>query len=466
MKFTRRDLIKAGALASAAVAPGGLPGLLSAEGRGRVVVWHNWSGCQSCIPAGRFAVASEDELAALVRSAQGAIRPVGSGHSFSALVPTDGSLVSLAKMSGLISHDEASLQAEFWAGTPMSRMGDALKQIGQALPNMADIDYQTLGGAISTSTHGTGARYGSYSSTVVGLRLVIANGEILDCDAHNHPDIFNAARVSLGALGVITRVRLQNRKAFRLGSKNWIQNTEELLDDMPRLMRENDHIEINPILHSDVSVASALNETDDKRTIPKEGGDIKKIDLLHSMHSRFGDSPRVEAALINFTARHLVSFPDALDDSYKMFANVRDVRFNEMEYEIPAEAGPACVREILRTVREQKLDSFIPLEYRYVKSDNIPLSMFQGRDTCAISVHQYYEMDCHKFFAQIEPIFWKYDGRPHWGKLHTLNAHLLQPRYPLWKDFLAVREALDPGGKFLNAHLRSIFGVTRREARA
>jgi FAD/FMN-containing dehydrogenase len=184
------------------------------------------------------------------------------------------------------------------------------------------------------------------------------------------------------------------------------------------------------------------------------------------MHSRFRDSPRVEAALLNFTARHLVSFPDALDDSYKMFANVRDVRFNEMEYEIPAEAGPACVREILKTVREQKLDSFIPLEYRYVKSDNIPLSMFQGRDTCAISVHQYYEMDYHKFFAQIEPIFWKYDGRPHWGKLHTLNAYLLQPRYPLWKDFLAVREALDPGGKFLNAHLRSIFGVTRREARA
>ena len=460
MKFTRRDLIKAGALASAAVAPGGLPGL-GAAGRERTVVWHNWSGAQSCIPAGRFAVASEDELAALVRSVQGAIRPVGSGHSFSALVPTDGSLVSLAKMSGLISHDEASLQAEFWAGTPMSRMGDALKQIGQALPNMADIDYQTLGGAVSTSTHGTGAKYGSYSSTVVGLRLVIANGEILDCDAHNHPDIFNAARVSLGALGVITRFRLQNRKAFRLHSRNWIQNTEELLDDMPRLIRENDHFEINPILHSDVSVASALNETDEKRTIPKEGGgDIDKVNLLHSMHSRFRDSPRVEAALLNFTARHLVRFPDALDDSYKMFANVRDVRFNEMEYEIPAEAGPACVREIVKTVREQKLDSFIPLEYRYVKSDNIPLSMFQGRDTCAISVHQYYEMDHHNFFAQIEPIFWKYDGRPHWGKLHTLNAHLLQQRYPLWKDFLAVREALDPGGKFLNAHLRSVFGIS------
>jgi FAD-linked oxidoreductase len=461
MKFTRRDLINTGALASAAAALGGRPGLLEAAGRGRIVVWHNWSGGQSCIPAERCAVASEDELAALIRNAQGAIRPVGSGHSFSALVPTDGRMVSLAKLRGLISHDEQSVQAEFWAGTPMSELGDALKQIGQALPNMADIDYQTLGGAISTSTHGTGARYGSYSSTVVGARLVTANGDIIDCDAHNHPDIFNAARVSLGALGVITRVRMQNRKAFRLRSKSWVQNTEELLEDMPRLIRENDHFEINPLLHSDVSVATALNETHDERTIPKEGGgDVDKIDLLSSLHSRFRGSPRVEAAFLNFAARHMVSFPDAIDDSYRMFANVRDVRFNEMEYEIPAEAGPACVREILKKVREQKLDSFFPLEYRYVKSDNIPLSMFQGRDTCAISVHQYYEMDYHNFFAQIEPIFWKYDGRPHWGKLHSLNARLLQPRYPMWKDFLAVREALDPGGKFLNAHLRSVFGIS------
>lgn len=154
-----------------------------------------------------------------------------------------------------------------------------------------------------------------------------------------------------------------------------------------------------------------------------------------------------------------MSFPEAVDDSYKIFTSVRDQRFNEMEYSIPAEAGPACLREILKKVREQKLDSFFPLEYRYVKADDIPLSMFSGRDTCSISVHQSYEMDYHNFFAQIEPIFWKYDGRPHWGKLHTLSARLLEPLYPKWKDFLAVREALDPTDKFLNAHLRSVFGV-------
>jgi FAD-linked oxidoreductase len=461
MQFTRRELIRTFGVAGALSAFGGLPGLLRAADRERIVVWRNWSGGQSCIPADRPAPANEEELAALIRSSAGrVIRPVGSGHSFSPLVPTEGTIVSLAKMSGLISHDNASLQAEFWAGTPVSQMGGPLKEIGQALPNMADIDYQTLAGAIATSTHGTGAKYGSYSSQVVGLRLVTAAGEILDCDAHDHPEVFNAARVSLGALGIVSRVRLQNRNAFRLRSKNWVQDTEELLEDMPRLIRENDHFEINSLLHSDVSVASALNETQETQTKPKEGGgDADKVNMLEGVHTRYRNSPRIQATLLNFIARHLVSFPDAVDDSYKVFANVRDVRFNEMEYEVPAEAGPACLREVLKKIRDQNLNSFIPTEFRYVKGDDIPLSMFQGRDTCAISVHQYYDLDYHNFFAQIEPIFWKYDGRPHWGKLHTLNARLLEPLYPKWKDFLAVREALDPGGRFLNAHLRSVFGL-------
>lgn len=461
MKLSRRELIALLGAAGTLGALGGLTGRLRAAERERIVVWRNWSGGQSCIPADRLAPADEEELAALVRSnTEKAIRPVGSGHSFSPLVPTDGTIVSLARMSGLISHDEASLQAEFWAGTPMSQMGEPLKKIGQALPAMADIDYQTLAGAISTSTHGTGPKYGSYSSQVVGLRLVTADGNMLDCDAGHHPDIFNAARVSLGALGIVTRVRLQNRNAFRLRSKNWIQDTEELLEDMPRLIRENDHFEINSLLHSDVSIATALNETHETQTLPKEGGgDVDKANMLEWVHTRYRTSPRIQATLLNFIARHLISFPDAVDDSYKVFVNVRDVRFNEMEYEVPAEAGVACLREVLKKIRDENLNSFIPTEFRYVKADDIPLSMFQGRDTCAISVHQYYDMDYHNFFAQIEPIFWKYDGRPHWGKLHTLNARLLEPLYPKWKDFLAVRETLDPGGRFLNAHLRSVLGV-------
>jgi FAD-linked oxidoreductase len=427
----------------------------------RPIPWRNWSGGQVCLPAARLAPKDESELAALIRATSGSVRAVGSGHSFSALVPTEGSIVSLANLSGLIAHDPQTLQAEFWAGTRIADMGEPLLKIGQALPNMADIDYQTLAGAISTSTHGTGPKYGSYSTQVVGLRLVTAKGEILDCDAQHHPEIFKAARVSLGALGMITRVRLQNRKAFRLRRKEWVQDTEELLEEMPKLIAENEHFEINSLLHSDVSVATALNDAGDAPTIPKEaGGDTAKFEMLQFVDKYAGDSPRLQAALYNFAARHLVDFPDVVDDSFRVFANVRDVRFNEMEYEIPAEAGPACLRELLQTINGQNLHSYIPIEYRYVKADDIPLSMFSGRDTCAISVHQHYTLDYHNFFAQVEPIFWKYEGRPHWGKLHNLNHNQLSKLYPRWKDFMDIRQSLDPKGKFLNGHLRSVLGIS------
>ncbi len=257
-------------------------------------------------------------------------------------------------------------------------------------------------------------------------------------------------------------MRLQNRKAFRLHGRFWVQDTEELLEDMPRLVRENDHFEINPFLHADVSLAAALNETEDPHSVPKEGGgDVDKVKILAMIDTYARSYPKVQAMLLNFAAKH-IDLPEVVDDSFRVFANVRDVRFNEMEYEIPAEAGPACVREVLTLVRERNLRSYIPLEYRYVKGDDIPLSMFNGRDTCAISVHQFYELDHSNFFAQVEPIFWKYEGRPHWGKLHGLNHRQLSKLYPRWKDFLEVRQSLDPTGKFLNGHLESILGVQSR----
>lgn len=458
MALTRRDLIKhAGALGLLSLG-GGISQIARAAGQ-RLMVWHNWSGGQTCIPAVRTAPENEAALAELVRSSSDTIRAVGSGHSFSALVPTDGTLVSLSNMTGMINADTQAMQSEFWGGTRMSEMGEPLLKAGLALPNMADIDYQTLAGAISTSTHGTGPKFGSYSTTVIGLRMVTANGDILDLDKDHHPDIFNAARVSLGSLGLITRVRLQNRKAFRLHQKQWIQKTEELLEDMPRLLRENDHFEMNPILHSDVALAQTQNETSDPHTIAKiNEGDGDKVSKLRMVNTYARNHPDAQAAMLNFVAKH-INFPDVVDQSFRVFANVRDQRFNEMEYEIPAEHGPACVREILKTVRDRNLDSFFPLEYRYVKGDSIPLSMFNGRDTCAISVHQSYEMSYHQYFAQIEPIFWKYEGRPHWGKLNTLNHNQFSKLYPQLKDFLEIRAALDPTGKFLNGYLESTFGV-------
>ncbi|ROH86778.1 FAD-binding protein [Stagnimonas aquatica] len=460
MKLTRRQLIQQLAVAGLAGAGGGFSALARAAAP-RIIPWRNWSGGQSCIPLARLAPKSEDELAQIIRNAPSAVRPVGSSHSFSGLVPTDGTLVSLAHLHGMLGHDASKLQSDWAAGTPMTQMGAPLKAAGLALPNMADIDYQTLAGAISTATHGTGINFGSYSGQVIGLRLVTAKGEVLDCDAEKNPEIFRAAQVSLGALGVISRVRLQNRKAFRLREKMWIAKTEELLEQVPQLTRDNQHWEMQVITHSEYAAAIALNETTDALTPPldpaEEGGNayVKAIEKLDKYGS---DWPAARSAILNLIAK-TASFEDRVGDSYEIFANVRNVRFNEMEYSVPAEHGPACLREILKLIHDKQLPTWFPIEYRYVHEEAIPLSMFEGGPRCAISIHQYYTMDHHNYFAAVEPIFWKYGGRPHWGKLHNLGARQLSTLYPRWKEFTEVRAALDPQGKFLNGHLRTLFGV-------
>ena len=461
MPLTRRELLNGLWGVGAAAALGLSPTAALAHCKQKLFVWRNWSGGQTCVPRHRLGPATEAELAEQIRNARHTVRPVGSGHSFSPLVPTDGSIVSLGGMTGMIDHNPETLEAEFWAGTRMSEMGAPLKEAGQALPNMADIDYQTLAGAISTSTHGTGVNHTSYSPHITGMRLVTASGEIMDLSAQSHPEVFHAAKVSLGALGVITRVRMQNRKAFRLREHMWLQKTEELLEDIPRLVRDNDHWEMQVITNSDYAAGISLNETQDPITPVEEGADeggneyvywIEKLDKYGS------DWPAAQTAILNMVAK-TASFEDRVHDSYEIYANVRNIRFNEMEYEVPAEDGPACLRKILKTIKDRDLPTWFPIEYRYVKGDDVPISMFEGRDSCAISIHQHYTMDYHNYFAAVEPIFWEFGGRPHWGKLHNLNAAQLKSLYPRWQEFTDVRAALDPQGKFLNGHLRSVFGA-------
>ncbi len=457
-RMNRRQVLAALAAAGSVAA---VPGAAQAAAcRPRAVTWRNWSGAQTCMPEARVAPASEEALADLVRSAR-MLRPVGSGHSFSGLVPTDGTLVSLGRLHGLLGVDTATQQAEFGAGTLLSRTGAPLKEHGLALENMPDIDYQTFGGALATSTHGTGIGLGSMSTQVAGLRLVTANGDVLDCDAENNPAIFNAAKVSLGALGVISRYRVQCRDAFRLHERSWIAKTEDLLDDIDNLVANNQHWEMQVVTHSDYAMAVALNETDAPATTDgeeeDEGGNAY-VALLQMMYKYGRDHPNARRRIMNLIASQ-IEFDDRVADSFSIFANVRNVRFNEMEYQVPAEDGPNCLREILAAIHKFNLPTWFPIEYRYVKGDDITLSQFQGRDSASISIHQYFELDYHEYFAAVEPIFWKYGGRPHWGKVHTLNARKLRDLYPHWDDFAAIREELDPQGKFLNGHLRSILGA-------
>ncbi len=415
--------------------------------------WRNWSGALESNPESRLAPSTEDQLIDALRMLKTPIRPVGAGHSFSPLVPTDGTLVVMDKLNGLLEYDEKKKTAVLGAGTRLGDAGPLLENIGQAMYNLPDIDRQTLAGAISTSTHGTGGAFGSLSHYVKGLRLITPRGEVMDLSATNKPDLFDAARVSLGAFGLITRIDFQNRESFRLRSSVWVEKTEDVIDSFDERTTQYEHYEFMPFVHADYSLVIAHKETDDPVATPAEeesGGDL------------FGIMARIPVFLrrpiINFIAQAIPS-AESVEASHLALTNVRNDRFNEMEYSVPVDAGLACVREILQTVSDLGIDVLIPLEYRVVAGDDTWLSMFAGGPRASISIHRIAGYDYKPYFDVIEPIFWKYNGRPHWGKVHSLGYGQLTKLYPRLEEFKALQKTLDPEGQMLNEHLRALLGI-------
>jgi FAD-linked oxidoreductase len=385
------------------------------------------------------------------------MRPVGAGHSFTPLVPTDGHLIVLDGMNGLIRHDPETHEATFGAGTRLSSVGPALESVGQGPLILPDIDRQTLAGAISTGTHGTGLTLHSLSGNVTGLRMVTATGEVVSITEASDPDLFKAACVSVGALGIMTEITLQNRPAYRLKARNWAARIDEVLEDFEASASRHRHFEMFPLTHSDYALVLAVDETDEP---------IDNPPLSPEEEAAFGDAMRAWMAIPPGERRPLINGlaeqiePSiTVDASYRILSNVRSNRFNEMEYAVPREVGADCVREVLSTIAEQEIDVVFPLEYRYVRGDDLWLSMDEGGDRAAISVHRTASEDYRPLFDVVEPIFWKYGGRPHWGKVHSLGARELTRLYPQFEAFRALRADLDPEGRLLNDHLKKLFGV-------
>jgi FAD-linked oxidoreductase len=430
---------------------------LAAPATPGTIPWRNWSGGQFAQPASRFAPASEDQLIAWLKSSPGSLRPVGAGHSFTPLVPTDGHLLVLDKLSGLISHDAELLRATFGAGTRLGDMGPPLEHIGQASLNLPDIDRQTLAGAVSTGTHGTGIGFHSLSGAVTGLRLITTTGDVLDLTAQSDPDLFQAACVSVGALGVITRVEMQNRTTFRLKAKSWSQRTEEVLEEFEASAAAHRHFEMFPYTHSDFATVLAIDETDEPINNPPPSAE-EEAAFAEAVAALMAIPPGERRPVINGILQQ-AELSETVDVSYRILTNVRNNRFNEMEYAVPREVGAACVREVLATIAEREIDVVFPLEYRYVKGDDLWLSMDEGGDRAAISVHRTASEDYRPLFNAVEPIFWKYGGRPHWGKIHSLGYTQLSALYPKFDEFIAARAQLDPSGRLLNDHLRTLFGL-------
>lgn len=419
--------------------------------------WSNWSGGQTCQPAGRYDIGSEEELTSILRNTLGPIRPVGSGHSFSSLVPTDGHLVVIDQLNGVLGSDSEKHQVTLGAGSRLGDLGAQLEAVGQAMINLPDIDRQTVAGAIATGTHGTGVTLQALSSFVTAMRLVTANGSVMDIDGADE-ELLHAARVNVGALGIVTQVTMQNRESYKLKKREWAAPTEDILADFDEFAATHRHFEIFPLVYSDYSLVLSIDETDEpigEIDLDLEPGDDAPI--AESLGLGSNPTPAERRRRSNATASRIQP-SETVDQSYKILSNVRNSRFNEMEYSVPVEVGADCLREILRTIYDQAIDVNFVLEYRYVGADKDWLSMSYGDHPHAtISIHRAASEDYRPYFNVIEPIFWKYGGRPHWGKVHSLTHRELTELYPRFRDFMELRRELDPQGRMLNPHLRALF---------
>lgn len=427
--------------------------------------WRNWSGSVEAHPRTLAQPRDLDELARLVggwaRAGRHA-RVVGDGHSFTPLAQTDDALLSLDNMQGIISLDAARGTARVWAGTRLQRLGEELLARGVAQENLGDIAVQSIAGAISTGTHGTGVGFGSIATQVVGLTLVTAAGEVIECSETERPDVFKAAQVSLGALGVIAAVTLRVVPAQRMRFVSRRERVDDILANLERYKRENSHFEFFWMPHTPWAQAKFINETEDAVAPGNLLGKLNDLLLENGLFWALSEvcrlAPGASRAVSNISAWGIASVSKT-DYSHRVYATERLVKFQEMEYNIPAERFPEALAAIRERFARERFDVHFPIECRFVRGDDIWLSPAYGRDSAYIAVHMYKGMPYERYFRAMEEIFQGFDGRPHWGKLHTLDAATLARRYPHWDDFLRVRAALDPAGMFLNNYLRRLFGV-------
>ncbi len=418
--------------------------------------WTNWARDQRCAPERIERPAGEAELAAVVAGAS-RVKVAGAGHSFTDIACTDGVMVDLRGMNRLLAVDSAEVTVE--AGITIRELGPLLAERGLALENQGDVDPQTLAGAISTATHGTGARFGNVSSQVVRLRLVTAAGEVVEL---REGDELLAGRVSLGALGAISSVTLRCVPAFTIHRVDEPRPLDEVLARFDELVDSNDHFELFVFPYTRTALTLTSERTDREPRPPSAVQAFARDVLLENaaleVACRLGR--RFPGAIpgINRRVAGAMSRAEQLDASHRVYANRRTVRFTEMEYGIPREHVGAALERVLALIERRRLPVGFPVEVRVVAPDDALLSTAAGRPTGYVAVHQYRGMEFESYFRGVEAIMDEYGGRPHWGKRHYQSAATLRSRYPGWDRFRAVRDRLDPERKFENEYLRRVLG--------
>ncbi|MDX1452674.1 MAG: D-arabinono-1,4-lactone oxidase [Oleiphilaceae bacterium] len=452
MLVQRRHLLKS--LIATTVAAS-LPASTLAALASKQYPWKNWSGNQQCVPAKRLAPRNISELQTLLREGKDKIRAVGSGHSFSALVPTEHTLLSTRRLTGLESTDADSLQATILGGTVLQDIGPALNDNGQALINMPDIDQQTLAGCIATATHGTGRQLGSLSSYVTEIELALANGDLLRCSEAINSEYFRAAQVNLGALGIVTRVTMQNRSPFKLKREARWMPFEDCVAEAQSMADNNRNFEFYYFPFTGMTLGDYLNPTEEDVHKGHELDGNSGVLDLKTARDYLGWSNKLREMILGAYMRSIEPSTN-VDHSYAIYATERNVRFNEMEYHLPLESGLVALREIRTLIEKRFPEVFFPIECRFVKGEEAWLSPFYRRDSISLAIHRYFEEDFGPLFAAVEPVLRKHGGRPHWGKFNTLTAPQLASLYPQWQAFKEVRQTLDPSGRFLNDYLAGL----------
>ncbi|MEV5844828.1 D-arabinono-1,4-lactone oxidase [Streptomyces sp. NPDC051985] len=432
---------------------------------GKSGTWRNWGGNVTVRPAREVTPASVDELAAAVRQAAEdglKVKAVGSGHSFTSIAATDGVSIRPQLLTGIRNIDHQAMTVTVESGTPLKRLNVALAREGLSLTNMGDIMEQTVSGATSTGTHGTGRESASLAAQIKALELVTADGSVLTCSEKDNPEVFAAARVGLGALGIVTAITFAVEPLFLLAAREEPMPLDRVLAEFDQLRTENEHFEFYWFPHTGNTNTKRNNRSaGPAQPVSQLAGwfedEFLSNGVFHAAQLLGRAAPAVvpTIARISSTALSARSYTDI---PYKVFTSPRRVRFVEMEYAVPREALVDTLRELKAMVERSGLRVNFPVEVRTAPADDIALSTASARDSAYVAVHMFRGTPYQAYFTAAERIFTAHEGRPHWGKVHTRDAEYFAEVYPRFGEFTALRDRLDPDRLFQNDYLRRVLG--------
>lgn len=404
--------------------------------------WSNWGGNQTATPAFTVRPRTDEEVVEIVRFAirEGYnVRVVGAGHSFTPVVQTGGILVDLSALTGLTGVDTERKRVRLRGGTAIADIGAPLWEHGLALSNQGDIDKQSISGAISTGTHGSGKDLTSFSGSLRWVRLVNGHGEIVEI-GEDRLDQLRAAQVAVGTLGIFLEVELQVVDRYYLQEQITYPSWAESVASWDEDIANNRHYSF---LWCQAEESAALYE------LPTPPGESMAGRSYTKRYNVIEMDPEERGVDHTEGQRR--------DRSYRIYPGGFMIPFHELEYYVPAEHGLEAEEALQSLILNVHTDQKYPIETRWVKGDEGYISPFTHRDTTVLSVSGAPGTDYWPYLRDVDALLEQFDARVHWGKIHFMTRERLERQFPELDKFLAVRREFDPNGVFLNDHTRALF---------